>query len=367
MSNRGKEFLHQNEKAIEIMIGLNESMRSISSEEVISLIIADNGLIPLLIKIIQEVPGLTIKSLKLFGIMFRNSFKLTLEFINSGIIVIKNVIEKGLIENNFSIISEILQVINSIIPNDHENSVRTSFFLENKNFLLELSEIIFPQILSIYETITKKNIKNLFLEILYNIIQNLTPEAISNFNQFPLFLSNLLVEKDSGVLKSALKIISMLYDKIPEFISTKFIREGVVQRFKALKQPENLKNITEDKFADPLEFEHFLINYRRSRTYSDQEIPSNHIRPRLLSECRDGNYDQKKEIIYLSKLVIDKHNSCRNKSALSTGKTLKNLASALEKLCSNNADDIWNELAETINNFNPTAYEFSTSDIVESI
>ena len=342
LQNRGREFLHQNEKSIEILTGLNESMRVIGSEETLSAILAEQRLIPLLFTTIQEMPGITIKTLKLFAIMCRNSLKLTLDFTTNGIAVIKNVVEKGINEGSYSIITESLQLINSIIPNENDlNSSRSQFFLENLEYIHQVADFIIPQLSSIYEIITKKSMKILFLDIIQSIIRMSNPDIISKYSQYSHFLSGLLVDKDSTILKSSLRIITILYDKIPEQISTSFIREGVVQRFKALKHPENLKNVIEDKYTDPLEFEHFLVNYRRSRAYSEhQDIHSSHSRPRLLSECRDNNYDQKKEIISLSKSLIDKHNACHNRSALSTVKTLKNIASLFEKNDVDIADEI---------------------------
>lgn len=361
LENKGRDFLHQIEKSIEIMTALNESTRMVGIEDALSAIVTEQKLIPLLFTSLNEQPVITVKVLKLFSCMCRNSLGLTMEFFLDGAVFMRNVMEKGIHEGNCLIVTESLQLINSIIPNDHDRT-RTQYFSENNEFLIQILDIAIPRIAAIFEILTKKNVKILYLDIIYNLIAHSPPQVIASYSEYSQFLSSLLVEKDSSILKSALKIINMLYEKIPEQISTSFIRGGVVQRFKALKYPENLRNVTEDKYSDPLEFEHFLVNYRRSRAYSEhQEHSSSHSRPRLLSECRDNNYDQKKEIISMSKSVLDKHNNCHNHSALTTMKVLKNLTGELEKLDSDNANEIWKELGQVIDELTPTAFEFSSS------
>ena len=367
--NRGRDFQHQNEKAIEILIGLNESMRVIGTEEALSSIVIEQKLIPLLFTAIHDNSTLIIKALKLFSVMCRNSLHLTAEFIQDGVLVIRNIVEKGIAEGSCLIVTESLQLINSIIPNDHDPSaLRLQYFSENLQSLHQITDIVIPRISAIYELLIKKNAKILFLDTIHNLLSYSSPSVISQYPQYSQFLSNLLVEKESSILKGALQIVNILYDQIPEVISTSFIRGGVVQRFKALKHPENLKNISEDKYSDPLEFEHFLVNYRRSRAYSEhQELTPLQMRPRMLSECRDSNYDQKKEIIALSKAIIDKHSNCHNHSAQTVVKSLKNLAIELESNTSDSADRIWEDFGQILDDFNPTAFEFSSSLLADCI
>lgn len=369
LQNKDKEFIHQLEKSIEILIALSESVKIIGSEEILNSLLIEYQVVQALVGILLDVPGVATKSLRLLNFMCRNSLKITLEFFQVGLKGFLGVFDKGTHENNIPVVTESLNLLGSIIPRDsHSNPLRYNFFMENVEYLNIISEAILPQIIVLYDIIASKAVKIQFLDIIENIIISSSPATISKHSLYSQFLSNLLVEKDGGVLTSSLRIVSTLYDKIPELISSSFIREGVVQRFKALKLPENLKNITEEKHSDPNEFENFLINYRRSRAYSEHiDLHSAHQRPRLSSEYKDPNYDQKKEITTLSKLVIEKHNKCNNKSALSTIKSLKNLAVALDKSHSNTADEIWEDFGLILDTMNPTAYEFSKSMVCECL
>ncbi|OMJ82311.1 hypothetical protein SteCoe_17026 [Stentor coeruleus] len=367
LANRVKEKSHFNEKALDILVALYESMRIVAYEESFSQILLENNIVPMVCEGISEMPMTTAKSFKLLSVMCKNSLKLSIQYINTGLGILDNAVRIGINEGNTILLTESLQLVYSIVPNEGENEARKEFFMENQQLVEQLTKIIFPNMTSIYEVLTKKNVKILLLTVITNLIILGDQRFLMSYEGYSGFLTHLLVEKEVNILKCALKIVSTLYDKIPDTISTSFVREGVVQRFKALKYPENLKNVAEEKYSDPLEFEQFLINFRRTRAYLEQQEFSTGTRPRFLSECRDQTFDQKKEIIALSKSIIEKHSACRNKAANATAKALKNIAGCFEIINEDESDKLWKDFAQVIEQGKPTAFEFCSSGFSEKL
>lgn len=364
MQNKVKDLSYRNEKTAEILVAIIESLRSVNEDETICTGLLEYGIILIILEVLNEFSNLTGKCFKLLASLCRGSLKVLKEFLLIGLENLKKSLNLAVSDGNSQILTEALHLVYYILPAENDKA-RKDFFYSNPEPINQLSGIIFPRIHSIYELLNKKVTKILLLDLTYSLMCLSSTENLLAYLNFSSFLSGLLAEKEGSILKGSLKIISILYDKVPKEVSASFIREGVVSRFKALKNPENLRFVSDERYSEPYEFEQFLINYRRSRAMSDhQDI---HIsRPRLLSESRDGHSDQKKEIICLSKSIIEKHNACENNSAFTVSKLLKNLSNSFEQN-SNDAKSLLTELLKVLKNYSPTAYELNSSNLASSL
>lgn len=366
LQNKVKDLSYRNEKTMEILVAIIESLRSVNEDESICSGLLEYGIIFIILDVLNEFSNLTGKCFKLLASLCRGSLKVLQEFLLSGLENFKKAINAAVSEGNSQILTEALQLIYYVLPADTDSS-RKEFFYSNPGPISQISQTIFPKLLSIYELVNKKGTKVLLLDITYNLIQLSCKENLLGLLNFSSFLSGLLSEKEGSILKGSLKIISILYDKVPETVSVSFIREGVVHRFKSLKNPENLKFVVEERYSEPYEFEQFLINYRRSRAMSEHH--DIHIsRPRLLSESRDSSYDQKKEIICLSKSIIEKHNACENHSAFTVSKLLKTLSASFDqKADSTDTNSLFTDLISIMKTHSPTAFELNSSNLAVSL
>jgi hypothetical protein len=365
MQNKQKETLFKNEKTLEILVALIESLRSVNEDEQICLKLLEQGIILIILEVLNEFSNLTGKGFKLLASLCKASLKLTASFIETGFDLLSRSLEVSIFEGNSLILTEALQLVHSMMPSESDTR-RQDFYTENSQPIFQLAQMILPKLSSIYEILNKRTTKVLLLEVTLTIIQLSSKEELSTLMHFSSFLSGLLLEKEGSVIKSCLKIISVLYNKIPEQVSETFTRQGIVHRVFALKDPENLKNIIDEKYSDSFEFEQFLLNYRRTRAMSDHH--DLHIqRPRLLSECRDQTFDIKKEIIRLSKGLVEKHNSCENQSGFFVSNILKNIANGFVELKNDDAGELWRMLIDCLREHKPTAFELSSSNLANSI
>ena len=366
LDNKVKDLMYKNEKSLEILACIIESLKSVNEDEGTCMKLLDQGVIFIVLEVINEFPNLTAKGFKLLACLCKSSLKLTASFINIGFGVLSKSIEISVFEENSLILTESLQLIRALLPLDGDLA-RFEFFGLSPNPVLQLALMIFPNISSMYEVLGKKNTKVMLLDLSFTILQMTSAEQLLGIVDFSPFLSGLLVEREGSVVKACLKIIGILYDKIPMQVAERFVRHGVVYRVLALKDPENLKCIVDEKHADPFEFEQFLLSYRRTRAMSDHH--ELHIsRPRLLSETRDNTFDVKKEIIRLSKQLIEKHNACDNQSGFKVSSFLKSLSSSFDLPGSTSSiKSLYQDLISCIKTDNPTAFELSTSNLATSL
>lgn len=245
---------------------------------------------------------------------------------------------------------EALHLIETIIPKIRSDEIiekeKVQIYNQNPQYLQTVGDTILPQIISLYEHFASKEMKTLAITILDKILEQSPPDLMLTYvapHHFSTFIAELLSSKDLYIIKNALKIVNVLYDKIPNQVSTNFIREGVLERIQRLKNPDKLRELNtehhhqdryimhrgESRLVDPLVMFRFSHGLERSSSVHEDPTEIPNFR-RYRSESVDITHDQKKDIISLCKSAIDKSKHYENKKATGKLKVLKDISSKLE-------------------------------------
>ncbi|CAG9321229.1 UPL4_2 [Blepharisma stoltei] len=253
---KGLGNLWKNHMAVQFYLGLTESIFRFSrvdrarlrkNVESVCDFRAFQNLIELIPNFIEFQPLL----FRLLKILCAASPYLIVMLHNIGALYsIKQVLEdeeKQASNENHSLLMEILQLIDVLIPNKNQNDFCSKELEEiyrlSPDLLKNLGDTILPRLLGIYDKIVNKTLRNLILQIMGKLFAVSELEATISYvspSHFANFLSEVFNCRDMESLRSALKLVMLLYEKIPQHISENFIREGIISKIQNLKNEDSL-------------------------------------------------------------------------------------------------------------------------------
>ena len=114
-------------------------------------------------------------------------------------------------------------MINTILPKRNAESQleeeRVGIYKGNTELLRTLGESILPFIFHVHEHHVSKGLKSVALDILDKLLLYLDKDLLLTFikpTEFSAFLAELLGSKEATTVKTALSIVRLVYDIIPE-------------------------------------------------------------------------------------------------------------------------------------------------------
>ena len=194
--------------------------------------------------------------LPILKILCENSAEATLNFLNQGACqIVQRIIEKPSEDGNVTdYFIEALELLSGILPKknaqDQVNVEKAEIFKENTGMLQPIGEFVLPSVIVLYERHVNKGLRALILEIFDKILTFSASELIESYidsNGFAIFLAELLGCKDSEAVKSALNIVSQLYDRFESHVAENFVREGVTTRIEMLRHMDYVQTLSYPK------------------------------------------------------------------------------------------------------------------------
>lgn len=411
LAYRSSEFLKINLGFVEFFYGLCESLvRMFCGEpEQIKIqmeLMGDHGLVHNLVELIpfasDSVSGIfrTLKTLCEF------SANLSIRFLQAGgAEIIKNIIEGNA---KLETVIDTLNLVNACLPNSQaslelEND-KIEAYKQHIDLLRALGQMILPQLLGICERVVHKRLKTLALDIIDKLFTYSEIQLVETFATPPSFaalLSDILSSKDLPTVKSTIKIVQVLYEKVPRSISKNFAREGVISRVEELTNPElvnsliskpspfealfssrtvpigrtNIRNLLMQSgmASDSQVLDQILSQFRRQRRGGGR-TQINRSREPLESESRRRLTDpsikteQSADIPSIANDILHKFRDCNSPDYYHLLNELKTIADRLNRGRGESAAEAWNRLIEIMHCHDAlTSHEFSQSGIVEAM
>lgn len=258
---RGDDALPMTQLALDFFLGMAESAARLSEGDPELLrnnleTIAEHGILNNLIETVTVCGDKLNNTFPLLKALTLSTTKNTFMMISSGVIdFLKKSLDKVSLEakegsKGSALFIDILQLISHLLPSkEPSNPVeaeKINIFMSNPELLNSIGNLVFPQVLSLYEKFVSKGLRNLVLEILEKLLSKSETDALVRYvtpQSFATFMAELLGCKYAEEIKAALGIVIVLYDRVGDQIAGNFIREGVVSRLESLKNIETLKEL----------------------------------------------------------------------------------------------------------------------------
>mmetsp|Transcript_8059 Transcript_8059/g.15832 ORF Transcript_8059/g.15832 Transcript_8059/m.15832 type:complete len:1364 (+) Transcript_8059:41-4132(+) len=201
----------------------------------------EKGLLTSLIELLQTRLDLTGKVFGVLERMATNSANVAEGLLNFGIIsyISQNM---GHEIKDFDKIKEALGLINALLPeqSSEDFQFRIDFYRSNPQFVDSMAELVIPRVLSSFDKIDHRSIKNKSLKAFDSLLTLGTVETLTALidpTVFASFVQELLYSSDRSALRISLNIVLTAYNKLPSQFVKHFVREGVVEKLKELSKP----------------------------------------------------------------------------------------------------------------------------------
>lgn len=363
---RGNENLMQNEKALDFLIAVTDSIPRICArpEESNAYFhqLKELEIVRYVAELVSNTQSLLLKAIRLLKYLNKSSAELSCDFLSmGGSDVIKNILST--LNENPAIVTEVLRLASAIIPSVHsENAIeqqKVSIFKDRPQYLKAFTEMILPRSVVMYEELVSMDSKLVVVEILEKIIRLCPAEELVPYvspQSFSTFISEILSSKEFKMVENGLKIVNVLYEKTIDAVSSNFIREGVLHRVTLFKDPSAFRSLRQAKEPIP----DFPPVLRKFFSHSDMEQSERQIFEELMQRIRGQNLDSGSEVLpplfsmnssesrinhqqnlaTLTKSFLDKHKTVESKEALQPGKELSKIVKKLDGCSGESAYEI---------------------------